>query len=66
MNAKAAALKPLKALHPKSPDLTYTGSEPEWRTQPDPENRNSKLIAAFTWYGYHYDKKTVKEFVIDL
>ena len=65
MNAKAAALKPLKALHPKSPDLKYTGLEPEWRTQPGPENRNSRLIAAFTWYGYHYDKKTVKEFVID-
>jgi len=59
------ALKPLKALHPRSPDLKYTGTEPEWRTQPEPENRNSRLIAAFTWYGYHYDKKTVKEFVID-
>ena len=65
MNAKAATLKPLKALHPRSPDLKYTGTEPEWRTQPEPENRNSRLIAAFTWYGYHYDKKTVKEFVID-
>lgn len=65
MNAKVAALKPLKVLHPKSPDLKYTGTEPEWRTQPEPEGRNSRLIAAFTWYGYHYDKKTVKEFVID-
>ena len=62
---KTAALKPLKALNPRTPDTKYTGNEPEWRTQPDSENRNSRLGAAFHWYGYHYGKKEVKEFIID-
>jgi hypothetical protein len=62
---KTAVLKPLKALNPRTPDTKYTGSEPEWRTQPDSENRNSRLGAAFHWYGYHYGKKEVKEFIID-
>lgn len=61
----AAVLKAPKPLHPKSADTKYTGGEPEWRTQPEPEVRASSLIAAFTWYNYHYDKKTVKELVID-
>ena len=63
MNATAA--KPLKPLNPRSADVKYTGGEPEWRTQPDSENRNSRLGAAFHWYGYHYGKKEVKEFIID-
>lgn len=62
---KTAALKPLKALNPRTPDTKYTGNEPEWRTQPDSENRNSRLGTAFHWYGYHYGKKEVKEFIID-
>ncbi len=62
---KTAALKPLKALNPRSADTKYTGSEPEWRIQPTTENRNSRLGAAFHWYGYHYGKKEVKEFIID-
>lgn len=61
----ATATKPLKPLNPRSPDTKYTGGEPEWRTQPDSENRNSRLGAAFHWYGYHYGKKEVKEFIID-
>jgi hypothetical protein len=59
-------VKPLKPLNPRSADTKYTGGEPEWRTQPDGENRNSRLGAAFHWYGYHYGKKEVKEFVTDL
>lgn len=62
---KTVALKPLKVLNPRTPDTKYTGGEPEWRTQPDSENRNSRLGAAFHWYGYHYSKKEVKEFIID-
>lgn len=60
-----AALKPVKALHPKSPEVKYTGGEPEWRTQPDPEQRKSQLIGAFSWYNYHYGKKDAKEFLVD-
>ncbi len=62
---KTSALKPLKTLNPRTPDTKYTGGEPEWRTQPDSDNRNSRLGAAFYWYGYHYGKKEVKEFMID-
>lgn len=60
-----ATLKPIKPLSPKSPEVKYTGGEPEWRVQPEPENRQSRLISAFTWYNYHYDKKMVKELIID-
>jgi len=59
------ALKAPKALNPGRTDIKYTGGEPEWKIQPEPENRKSALIGAFTWYGYHYGKKEVKDFVID-
>ena len=52
-------------MNPRSPDTKYTGNEPEWRIQPESENRKSALIGAFTWYNYHYGKKEVKECVID-
>lgn len=66
MNATAAkSLKSVKPLHPRSADVKYTGLEPEWRVQPEPEARAGALISAFTWYNYHYDKKTAKELVID-
>lgn len=58
-------IKPVKLLHPKSPELKYTGGEPEWRTQPDAEQRNTALIGAFSWYNYHYGKKDAKTFVLD-
>ena len=59
-----AVLKTPKPMNPRSPDTKYTGGEPEWRSQPDVE-RMSKIIAAFSWYNYHYGKKEVKECVID-
>jgi len=59
------ATKPLKTMNPKSADMKYTGPEPEWRTQPAGEHRDSALATAFTWYNYHYGKKDVKEIVID-
>jgi len=62
---KTAALKPLKALNPRSADTKYTGPEPEWRIQPTAENRNSRLSTAFHWYGHCYGKKEAKEFIID-
>ena len=61
----AATLKSPKPLHPRSADTKYTGPEPEWRTQPESDNRISRLSAAFAWYNYHYDKKMVKELIID-
>ena len=53
----ATALKAPRPLHPKSADTKYTGGEPEWRLQPEPEARAAAVISAFTWYNYHYDKK---------
>lgn len=53
----------LKPLNPRSPDLKYTGNEPEWRVQPT-EGRISKLTEAFTWYNYHYGKKDAKDLIV--
>lgn len=63
----ATALKPIKALNPKSTDLKYTGQEPVWDATAtlDESQRRIRLISAFTWYNYHYDKKQAKECVID-
>jgi len=59
------AARPIKPLNPRTADVKYTGSEPEWRTQPTADDRNSRLGAAWHWYGYHYGKKEVKEFIQD-
>jgi hypothetical protein len=58
----AAKIRPM---NPRSADVKYTGGEPEWRTQPTADDRISRLGQAFYWYGYHYGKKEVKEFIID-
>ncbi len=52
-------------MNPRSPDLKYTGVEPEWPTQPTPETRNSALIGAFSWYNYHYGKKDARELLVE-
>jgi hypothetical protein len=54
----------IKLLNPKSAELKYTGGEPEWRVQPDPECRVSALSAAFSWYNYHYGKKDAKDMIV--
>ena len=64
-SAAVAVSKPLKPMNPRSPDLKYTGVEPEWPTQPTPETRNSALIGGFSWYNYHYGKKDAKELLVD-
>ena len=51
----------IKRLNPKGAETKYVGFEPEWRTQPTPENRISGLANAFQWYNYHYGKKDAKE-----
>jgi hypothetical protein len=61
----ATALKPVKPLQPKSHETKYTGGEPQWRAQPEAEQRMSQVIGAFTWYNYHYGKKDAKNFLID-
>ena len=57
--------RPIKPLNPRTADVKYTGTEPEWRIQPTADDRNSRLGSAFHWYGYHYGKKEVKEFITD-
>ena len=59
------AVTKLRPLNPKSTDTKYTGFEPDWAQQPVPEHRQSAFMRAFGWYGYHYDKKTVKQLVLD-
>ena len=62
---KAAATKAIKPMNPRTPDIKYTGLEPEWPAQPTAETRPSALMSAFTWYNYHYGKKDVKDIVVD-
>jgi hypothetical protein len=62
---KPAAAKAIKPMNPRTPEIKYTGLEPDWSAQPQPEQRASALMRAFTWYNYHYGKKDVKDIVID-
>ena len=62
---KTAASRPIKAMDPRAPDQKYMGSEPEWVTQPVPEQRRVALIGALNWYNYYYSKKEGREIVID-
>lgn len=55
----------LRPLNPKSADTKYTGSEPEWNSQPTPDQRQSRLISAFNWYNYHYNRREARQLVID-
>ena len=62
---KTAAARPIKSMDPRAPDQKYMGSEPEWITQPVPEQRRVALIGALNWYNYYYSKKEGREIVID-
>jgi hypothetical protein len=63
MNATVSKLS--RVLKPRTADVKYTGIEPEWTVQPVPDNRQSRLIGAFSWYNYHFGKKDAKELTID-
>jgi hypothetical protein len=65
VKTRAAAPKPLKPMNPRTPDVKYTGSEPEWPVQPTPETRNSALIGGFSWYNYHYGKRDARELLTE-
>jgi len=65
VKTRAATSKPLKPMNPRTPDVRYTGSEPEWTAQPTPETRNSALIGAFNWYNYHYGKRDARELLTE-
>jgi len=54
----------IKPMNPKSPDLKYTGPEPDWRNQPDSELRTSTLTRAFAWYNYFYGKKEARDMLV--
>jgi hypothetical protein len=54
----------VKLINPKSPDTKYTGPEPDWRKQPDVENRTSSLTRAFTWYNYFFGKKEARDMLV--
>jgi len=65
VKTKPAVPAKLKPMNPRTPDIKYTGHEPEWSEQPAEDRRQSALMAAFTWYNYHYGKRDVKEIVAD-
>jgi hypothetical protein len=65
VKTRATTPKPLKPMNPRTPDVKYTGSEPEWSVQPTPETRNSALIGGFSWYNYHYGKKDARELLTE-
>lgn len=48
-------------LNPRDPDTKYTGGEPLFATQPDPDLRVSAVGRAFNWYNRYYDRKQAKE-----
>ena len=59
----ATALK-LKPMNPGTADVKYTGSEPRWDQQPQPESRISELTEAFSWYNYHYGRKEARDIIV--
>ena len=65
VKTRAAAVKPLKPMNPRTPDVKYTGSEPEWLAQPTSEARKTALMGAFNWYHYHYGKRDAREILVD-
>ena len=54
----------IKSLNPKDADTKYTGDEPFFAVQPDPEFRNSALARAFSWYTRFYVRKDAKDLMI--
>jgi hypothetical protein len=48
-------------LNPRDTDTKYTGGEPLFAVQPDPDRRSSALGLAFNWYSRYYDRKQAKE-----
>lgn len=55
----------IKLLKPRDGDVKHNGSEPEWRTQPADDVRQSALMRAFNWYNYSFGRKDAKDFVVD-
>jgi hypothetical protein len=54
-----------KPLNPRSLDIKYTGTEPQWAQQPAPEQRRTAMMKSFNWYGYYYGKKEAKNMILD-
>lgn len=42
-------------------DTKYTGGEPVFALQPDPERRSGALVGAFNWYSRYLGRKDAKE-----
>lgn len=65
VKTSAPAAKPIKPMNPRTADVKYTGSEPEWPAQPTLEARKTALMSAFNWYHYHYGKRDAREILVD-
>lgn len=60
-----AAKTAVRAIAPKTADIKYTGSEPEWTQQPAADRRNGALISAFSWYNYHCSTREARDIMVD-
>lgn len=54
----------VKDLVPKDSDLAYYGTEPNFATQPAPEQRNIAVIKAYNWYSHFYGNADAKDFLV--
>lgn len=55
----------IKLLKPRDGDLKNVGPEPDWRAQPDSDDRTCQVMRAVNWYNYNFGKKDAKEFLVD-
>jgi hypothetical protein len=46
---------------PRDTDIKYTGGEPLFTIQPEPDRRAGALVMAFNWYSRYFDRKVAKE-----
>lgn len=54
----------LEIMDPHEPDQKYLGDEPQWASQPEPAQRQSRLSQGFNWYNRYYDRKTARKFLV--
>lgn len=60
----AKTLPTLKRIINRGEDAKFTGSEPEWVTQPKDEDRVGALSKALNWYNYSCTRKDAREMII--
>ena len=54
----------IKRIVNRGEDAKFTGSEPEWITQPAADVRVISLIKACNWYNYSCSRKDARDMII--